>query len=158
MMISKDETLKIADTSAENGFLCSEAVLMAINASLGIENELIPKIATGFGAGVARSGELCGALSGGIIALGMVFGRSKDEGGLSGPDIYWFSGELVSRFRDKYGEVQCPKLLGLDLGIQEDYDEYRRLNMWGNQCRQYILEATGIVYDIIEKNKEKIGV
>ena len=157
-MMCKDETLKIADKSAENGFLCSEAVLMAISESLGIENELIPKIATGFGAGVARSGELCGALSGGIIALGMVFGRSKNDGGLTGPGVYWFSGELVSRFRDKHGEVQCPKLLGLDVGIQEDYERYRREGMWGNQCRQYILEATGMVYDILEKNKEKIGV
>ena len=157
-MLSRDEALKIAYESAEKGFLCSEAVLMAISASLGIENELIPKIATGFGAGVARSGEICGALSGGVIALGMVFGRSKDEGGLSGPGIYWFSGELASKFRDKYGEVQCPKLLGLDLDIKEDYEKYRREGMWGNQCRQFILEATGMVYDIIVNNKDKIGV
>lgn len=157
-MPSKDETLKIAYESAENGFLCSEAVLMAISESLGIENELIPRIATGFGAGVARSGELCGALSGGIIALGIVFGRSKDEGGRSGPDIYWFSGELLSKFRELYGEVQCSTLLRLDLNKPEDYEKYRREGTWGNQCRQYILDATGIVYDIIEKNKEKIGV
>ena len=51
-------------------FFYSKAVPLAISDWLEIRNELIPKISTGFGAGLGGHGSVCGAISGGIMALG----------------------------------------------------------------------------------------
>jgi hypothetical protein len=66
-MLTKDEAVNLAASHAEAEFLCSEAVLMALAKCLGVESKLIPKIATGFGAGIGRQGEVCGALSGAVM-------------------------------------------------------------------------------------------
>ncbi len=51
-MITKDETVDLAASKAEDGWLCSEAVLQALAEALNVSSELIPRIATGFAAGI----------------------------------------------------------------------------------------------------------
>jgi C_GCAxxG_C_C family probable redox protein len=50
-----------------SGYFCAESVLMAIAESQGIQSDLIPKIATGFCSGIARTGSICGAVCGAIM-------------------------------------------------------------------------------------------
>ncbi|MDH7477732.1 MAG: C-GCAxxG-C-C family protein, partial [Candidatus Bathyarchaeota archaeon] len=53
------------------GFNCAQSVLLTMFEHWNGENELIPKIATTFGGGIGRCGSLCGALTGGVMALGI---------------------------------------------------------------------------------------
>ena len=82
-MMTKDEVATLAAAKAEEGWLCSESVLQALAAALNVSSELIPRIATGFAAGMGRSGETCGAISGAILGLGLRYGRDnlKEETG-----------------------------------------------------------------------------
>ncbi len=75
------EVKKEAEGYFERGeFSCSEAVLYTINNLLGKPyDDSIVKMASGFTAGVGQSGCICGAVSGGIMALGMVYGRTYGE-------------------------------------------------------------------------------
>ena len=75
----KENAIKIAEEMAEEGWLCSESVYKAIASTQGITGEFIPKIATGLAAGIGRSGEVCGAVSGAILGLGLKYGRSSLE-------------------------------------------------------------------------------
>ena len=77
--MDKEKVVELAKSYAVKGFLCSESVLLAISDWLEIQNGLIPKIATGFGAGIGGCGSVCGAISGGIMALGLKFGRNEVE-------------------------------------------------------------------------------
>jgi hypothetical protein len=49
---------------------------MALAECMGVESGLIAKIATTFGAGMSREGEVCGALSGAVMGLGLRYGRN----------------------------------------------------------------------------------
>jgi C_GCAxxG_C_C family probable redox protein len=147
-MLSREETINRAKSYAEEGFLCSESVLLALADSLGVSSHLITKVATGFGAGIGRSGEICGAISGGVLGLGLPFGRSKPGLGQE-PKPYWYSRKLVEGFREKYGHVRCRDLLGLDTSKEEDYKAYRDRLLWETACREYIAEAAAISYDIM---------
>ena len=60
----------------QSGYYCAESVLLAIAEEKGIESDFIPKIATGFCSGMARTGGMCGAVSGAMLALNLVTGRS----------------------------------------------------------------------------------
>ena len=59
-------------------FACSEAILYTVNAILGnpLPSEIV-KLASGFTGGIGRSGSVCGALTGGVMALGLAFGRTN---------------------------------------------------------------------------------
>lgn len=147
-MLTREETINKASKYAIQGYLCSEAVLLAISDYLEIMNPIIPKIATGFGAGIGRTGEACGAFTGSIIALGMMFGRNEPEETQS-QKPYWYSIEFHRRFKKKFKHVRCPDLLCLDIATSEGEKKYYERGLWETMCRELIKSATGIVYDMI---------
>ena len=151
-MTSKDEIIKLVASYAAKGFLCSEAVLLAIRDYLEVRSELVPKIATGFGAGMGR-GEVCGAISGGIIALGLEFGRNSPK--KQEKKAYWFATELLERFEREFSHVTCRELTRCDLTTEVGRKKYADEKLWETKCRQYIETTTAIVFDLIsERNSE----
>ena len=81
----KAVSLKKVQQDAENnfrgGYFCCEALMAAIrdNFQLDVPKEVIA-MASGMAVGAGRSGCMCGALNGGILALGMFFGRTEPKG------------------------------------------------------------------------------
>lgn len=76
--VSVSKIQKDAEELFRGGFFCSEAVVSAIrsNFELDIPEEVIA-MASGFPVGIGRSKCLCGAVSGGVMALGIFFGRTR---------------------------------------------------------------------------------
>ena len=70
------EVRKSAEESFAAGFYCAESVVVAIAKAEGVDSELLPRVATGFGGGTARTCGDCGALTGAILAVGSALGRS----------------------------------------------------------------------------------
>src|SRR4030066_652072 len=68
-----------AEENFKIGFNCAESVLKSLADEMGIECSCIPKIATGFGAGLGRHGEICGAITGAVMALGLKYGRADTK-------------------------------------------------------------------------------
>jgi C_GCAxxG_C_C family probable redox protein len=93
-----------------NGFHFAEAVSKAVVESFAAPSDAIPRVATAFGGGIGRSFEdVCGALAGGIIAIGFLFGRSQT--GADWRDAYESAAELRLRFFESYGTTNCKELL-----------------------------------------------
>ena len=78
--ISVSKVRKDAEELFRGGFFCSEAVVSAIrsNFELDIPEEVI-SMASGFPVGIGRSKCLCGAVSGGVMAIGLFFGRTVQK-------------------------------------------------------------------------------
>ena len=70
-----------AEESYRKGFFCCEAVMEVImdNFELDVPHEII-KMASGMAIGVGKSGCICGALNGGVLAISMFFGRDEQRG------------------------------------------------------------------------------
>ena len=146
-MITREATVERAAAYAEDGFLCSEAVLLALRDALGASCECIPRLATGFAAGVGRTGNLCGAFTGAVMGLGLALGRDRPTSGDRPP--HWFSRRMAEAFEEAEGSLMCPGILGLDIGDPVDYQTYRERNLWGTVCRGLIETAAGLAYDIL---------
>ena len=109
------------------GFHCAEAVSKAVveTYSQGISQD-IPKVATAFGGGVGRTyQDICGAITGGVIALGCLFGRS--EPGADWKDAHELAAELKRRFVLEHGTTNCGGLLAT-FGPQENMIRCKRLS------------------------------
>ena len=65
----------------EQGHGCSESVLLAVSQEFGIESEIIPKIASCFAGGIGNSGSVCGAVTGAVMAIGLIVkeGNSMED-------------------------------------------------------------------------------
>ena len=144
--MDKDEVVELAKSYAVEGFLCSESVLLAISEYLEIRNELIPKIATGFGAGLGGRGLVCGAISGAIMALGLKLGRNTVNKQKMNP--YSFAFEFLERFKKEFGHVMCRELTGCDFTTDAGRKKYVNEKLWETKCRQYIGSATAMVFDL----------
>lgn len=149
-MLSKQKVVNKAKAFAEEGFLCSESVLLALSKALNVESEIIPRIATGFGAGIGRHGEICGALSGAIMGLGIKFGRDHPSDTPEGEPVYAYSQTMVNLFIARFGHIRCKDLLGLDISSEDGVTAYRQQKLWETKCQDIILITTGLAYDVIE--------
>ncbi len=108
------------------GLHCAEAVLQAVLEGQGLDTaECSPRAATAFGGGVGRSKKgLCGALSGGLIALGQLRGRGGPRE--SWDEVAATAEALRQRFATEYGCTRCFAVLE-KLGAQERMDKCVRL-------------------------------
>src|SRR5512137_84998 len=100
-----------------SGFFCAESVLQAIAESQHIQSDLIPRIATGFCSGLARTGGMCGAVSGGIMAISLFYGRNSPTERVD--RCYEAERDFMKRFSTQFGELNCQKLTGVHLGTAE---------------------------------------
>ena len=125
----------------KSGFHCAEAVSKAIIETYGegCRDEII-KVATAFGGGLGRTKQdICGALSGGILALGYLYGRSQP--GADWTDAAELAANLRTQFLQAYGSTRCYSLLA-DFGPQE--------NMI--RCKQLSAQVAGMLAEIIEEH------
>lgn len=91
-------------------FFCSEAVVHTINEFLGWPfPKEISKMASGFPIGMGKSGCLCGAVSGGQMALGMAWGRNHGEA--MHPDMFPVAAKLHDHVKAQYKSTCCRVLV-----------------------------------------------
>jgi C_GCAxxG_C_C family probable redox protein len=119
-----------AERSAElfaQGFCCSESVLQALAESQGVRSDLIPRIATGMCAGIARTGGICGAVSGGVLAISMVTGRSSPKA--SREENHRLVREFLNQCEAQFGSTNCEKLIGCRLDTPEGQRFFNEHNL-----------------------------
>jgi len=94
----------------DGDYLCSEAVFTVVNDYLGrpMPAEAV-KMASGFPVGMGTAGCACGALSGGVMALGLKFGRTEPRAEM--PDMFRVSKELHDEFKKKFRSTCCRVLI-----------------------------------------------
>jgi C_GCAxxG_C_C family probable redox protein len=132
------------------GFNCAQSVLGVFCADLNFDKETAMKLATGFGAGMARKQEVCGAVTGGIMAIGLKHGPAYEGDKEAKELVYRFARELMERFAAKFGSCLCRELLaGCDLASEAGQKKYREESLSEKVCRPCVAEAVRILEDIL---------
>ena len=88
----------------KTGACCSQAVFCAFAEDFGMDAETAMKVSAGLGGGVGRMREVCGAVTGATLALGMKYGPDKAA-------VYPHVQELCARFKAECGSIVCRELL-----------------------------------------------
>jgi len=140
----------LAQESFDNGFLCAESVVIALANTQGIESDHLPKIATAFCSGMARTCGTCGALTGAMMGLSLGLGRSERDDKVQ--SVYSATQRLITEFEHEFGAKDCHMLLGCDIGTEAGQEMFKEQQL-RNKCRQYTRKATEIAATIlIDKN------
>jgi C_GCAxxG_C_C family probable redox protein len=112
-----------------------------------IESELIPGIASGFCGGMSRTDGLCGALVGGIMALGILFGRKSSDDSIK--KIYALSERLVRDFETQFGSRNCSDILGCDISTREGEAVFDAKKLARSVCLDTTVKTTELVVRIL---------
>jgi C_GCAxxG_C_C family probable redox protein len=118
---------------------CAQAVFFTFSDELDIDRDLALRLATGFGSGMGRKAETCGAISGGILVLSARFGQGLNDDPEKKLDTYWRVRELLEHFRTCHGTYLCRELLdGCDMNTEAGQQEYHERQLDLKVCRPCI--------------------
>jgi C_GCAxxG_C_C family probable redox protein len=146
-MVTKSE---ISTEEFLSGYNCAQSVLAAFSEETGISSDTALKIATGLGAGMGRNQEVCGAVTGGILVLGLKHGRGVNDEQSATAFTYQKTQELMRQFSEKHGSYICRELLdGCDLKTEAGQQEFTNKDMKNKVCKVCVHSAVEIL--------EKIG-
>jgi len=120
------------------GYNCAQAVGSVFSDDAGVPEEVILSAATGFGGGMGRTGGVCGAVSGGIIVIGLLFGSTGPGENEAKDLVYDLTRKFVTRFAERCGSISCTELLGCDLSIGEGFARARDENLTRTLCPCYV--------------------
>lgn len=132
-----------------NGFNCSQAVLSVFAEELGLSEDMALRIATQFGGG-ARKGEMCGAVSGALMVLGLKYGHGYNFTQEEKSTSYAISEDFMNRYIAKKGSVVCRDLLGYDLTIPAEKAIIREQNLFVTKCPEMIAYAVEILEEMTD--------
>lgn len=139
-----------AEEYFSNNFNCSQAVFTSFATELGLDEKLALKMATQFGGG-ARKGEMCGAVSGALMVLGLKYGHCHADDMDEKGKAYQIAENFMNQFIEKQGSVVCRELLGYDISKTEDMEKIKELNLFKTICPKMIRYATELVEQFDEK-------
>ena len=139
-----------------SGYNCAQSVLWAFAGELGLDPDTALKISTGFGAGMGRRQETCGAVSGGIMVLGLKYGRGEGQERTVTEESYAKTQELMRRFEAKHGPSDCRQILGgCDLMTEEGRKTMKDRNLHDSICKPCVRTVVAILEDMLKTAPEQ---
>jgi C_GCAxxG_C_C family probable redox protein len=147
--IAMSKRIDIAEDLFSQGFNCAQSVFAAYASSVGIKTEDALRIATGFGAGLGRQQEVCGAVTGACMAIGAKHGM-VDPGTLETKEqTYALVNEFVRKFRELHGAILCFDLLGCDMRTEEGRNTIASKKLHSTVCVPCVRNACAILEEIL---------
>lgn len=133
-----------------NAYNCSQSVCYAFSDLFPVDTDTVLKLSCGFGAGMARKQDVCGAVSGGIIVIGMRFGRGEKDGRPITEITYRNVQTLMDRFFETYGSYNCRRLLeGCDLSTSDGRTFFKENDLLRKICLPCVHCVVKILSDIL---------
>jgi C_GCAxxG_C_C family probable redox protein len=132
------------------GYNCAQSVLLTMFQDENGKNILVPKIASGFGAGIGRCGSICGALTGGVMVISLRHGTNEPSAEKR-LRSYELSAQLYKQFELRHGTVLCRELIHYDLSNPKEREKAHEARVSEEKCSNYIRTVIEILLKL-DKN------
>lgn len=129
-------------------FNCSQSVFASYSEKFGITEKDAFKIASGFGGGIGKTQNICGALSGAVMVLSCRYYNENDIRG-SKILVYEKVKELILRFKEIHNTIDCLELIDLDFNKDGSSELFNKLKIRENKCNGYINDVCKILEELI---------
>ena len=127
----------------DNGFNCAQAVFAALADVREDGRAAALRTAACFGGGM-RCGEVCGAVTGALMAIGLAHGHDRPDDAERKADVAARTRAFVAEFRERNGTLLCRELLGEDPSAPEAAARLREQGRFRSTCPGAIADAVDI--------------
>lgn len=142
---------KLAGELFAQGYNCSQSVIAAWADEIGLDRQTALLVSSGFGGGMGRLREVCGAVSGAFMVLSYKFGSTDVSDGKAKAALYETIQAFASRFKQENGfdSIVCRELLGLP-GASEPKPAERTAEYYKKRpCRELVELSSGLLGEFI---------
>jgi C_GCAxxG_C_C family probable redox protein len=156
---SKDEEGKIIMTHPEveqavafyqQGYTCAQSILASFAARCDLQQDLAFRIGEPFGAGTSCTGDMCGSVTGAIMVLGLLYGSTRSNDDAARSYTYQRVHELIYRFTEIHGSIQCTDLLGYNLSDPQQLQTVIEKGLFIQLCPAFVRNAAQILVEMLE--------
>jgi C_GCAxxG_C_C family probable redox protein len=128
------------------GYNCAQSVMFAFCDECGLSEDAALKVSCGFGAGMGRKQEVCGAVAGGIMVLGLRHGRGAQESRSVTEALYTMTREFMDGFAVRNGSYLCRDLLaGYELTSEEGQRRFKEQGLLEKVCKPCVRSAAELL-------------
>jgi C_GCAxxG_C_C family probable redox protein len=135
-----------AENTFHLGYNCAQAVLTSFSQRFSLDREIALRLSAAFGGGIARRGQVCGAVSGGLMALGLARARTDLEGK---EENYSLAQEFMLRFEEAHGSLLCRDLIKVDLSTPEGRQQAHDNGITRTLCPALVRSAAEILESLL---------
>lgn len=132
-----------------NGFNCAQSVLISYLDEVNIDKDSLLRISCAFGAGMGRMQDLCGAVSGSYMVIGLKLGKCHEQDNEAQEKTYQLVREFESEFQKINKTTCCRELLGCNLLTEEGKKYYIAYNLKEEVCIKCIESALQILKKLL---------
>ena len=129
-------------------FNCAQSVFYAFAEDVGMDKKMALRVASCFGGGM-RCGEVCGAVSGVLMAIGMKYGSSEENDETGQYLAYKKEKEFINSFKEKHETILCRELLGFEASEPEDMQRVVQQGLHITVCTKAIVSAIRIAEELL---------
>jgi C_GCAxxG_C_C family probable redox protein len=124
------------------GLSCSQAILATYAVQDGLDMDMALRLACGFGAGMGRLAQTCGAVTGAFMVLGLLYDTNDRT---SKEIVYSAVQEFNDEFMKRNGSTVCKDLLGYDMSTQAGFLAARKQGVVKTVCPKMVRDAAEII-------------
>lgn len=129
---------------------CCQAVLCAFQEEIGMDKETLLKMGSSFGGGIGGMREVCGAVSGMALVLGLLYGYDNLEDNELKKEHYNLIQQANKLFIEKNGSIICRELLSGEFANAAPAAERTEAYYKKRPCAELVGIAAGIVQNILD--------
>jgi C_GCAxxG_C_C family probable redox protein len=133
----------------KKGMNCAQAVLCSFAPDFNLDEETAARVSCGFGGGMARLQNTCGAVTGAIMVLGLKYGKHPEGYARAKTLTYKEVRRFVDEFKKRHHVLDCRDLLGLDLNDEEQHKQFKEKNLSVIVCDSCVRDAVIILEEIM---------
>ena len=138
------------------GYACSQSVFLAFAADFGLSPALASQVASGFGGGIGRTGRLCGAVSGAIMAIGLKYGCPTAPDPAAKEMVYGKVRRVMNAFQEQHGSLDCNTLLCADISTAEGRAQARETGKFTALCPLLVRDAVLIADAMLNETEPSV--
>lgn len=124
------------------GYHCGPSVMQVMWEAYGLENQDFLWAAIPFMGGISGHQQApCGAVSASAVCLGLKNRSSladKEAAKLGRKKARYYAAKLVGDFENRFGDITCGGLLGIDFSIPGEYQKFQQSGVWKKTCENYV--------------------
>jgi len=133
-----------------SGFNCTQSVVSAHLTELRIEEELAMSLSSGFGGGMGRLQNTCGAVTGSFMVIGIHNTQNIKDPDERKEDTIKKIQQFEKLFKAKHGKIDCRSLLNCDLNTEEGQQYFNDNDLGKKVCENCIKDSIEIIEKLLE--------
>ena len=144
--------VKDAVSNLDAGFGCAQSVFVAYAPQIGLDRETALKISAPFGGGIGGLGRTCGAVTGAVMVIGYLYGRTDPDDQAGKEKNNQLVQELIEALETRNGSTLCRELLhGYNISDPEERECARQEGLFESACQKMVQDSAQILGELLAR-------